>query len=80
MRKKPPVLTAQAPFGQARQPLSALRWVACSKLKANNYNPNKVFPPEMALLKISILENGWTQPVVITPQLAIIALEANTVS
>ena len=35
-----------------------------SELKANDYNPNKVAPPEMKLLRISILEDGWTQPIV----------------
>lgn len=33
-------------------------------MKANNYNPNSVAPPEMRLLKISIMEDGWTQPIV----------------
>lgn len=30
----------------------------------NEYNPNKVAPPEMKLLKTSIEEDGYTQPVV----------------
>ncbi len=30
----------------------------------NDYNPNSVAPPEMRLLKHSILEDGYTQPVV----------------
>jgi ParB-like chromosome segregation protein Spo0J len=34
------------------------------ELKPNGYNPNAVAPPEMELLKISILEDGWTQPIV----------------
>lgn len=34
------------------------------KVKANDYNPNSVAPPEMALLETSIWEDGYTQPVV----------------
>lgn len=49
------------------QPLSKVEWVDPSSLRANDYNPNHVAPPEMKLLKISILENGWTQPIVAHP-------------
>lgn len=49
------------------QPLSTLEWVDPSTLSANDYNPNHVAPPEMKLLKISLLENGWTQPIVAQP-------------
>jgi hypothetical protein len=49
------------------QPLSAVRWVDPATLKANDYNPNKVFTPELKLLRLSIIENGWTQPIVIRP-------------
>ncbi len=45
-------------------PLAHLTWVQPTQLFSNDYNPNKVFPPELALLKVSILENGWTQPIV----------------
>jgi ParB-like chromosome segregation protein Spo0J len=33
-------------------------------LRANSYNPNRVPPPELALLRLSILQDGWTQPIV----------------
>lgn len=49
------------------QPLHNLQWVKRDTLRANDYNPNKVMPPEMRLLKISIMENGWTQPIVARP-------------
>ena len=38
--------------------------VPIEKVKANDYNPNSVAPPEMALLETSIWEDGYTQPVV----------------
>ena len=38
--------------------------VPFEKVKPNTYNPNKVAPPEMRLLYRSILEDGYTQPVV----------------
>ena len=38
--------------------------VPIEKVTANDYNPNSVAPPEMALLEISIWEDGYTQPVV----------------
>jgi len=31
---------------------------------ANDYNPNKVAPPEMELLEVSIVNDGYTQPIV----------------
>ncbi len=46
------------------QPISKVIWVHYSKLCANDYNPNSVAPPEMELLALSILEDGWTQPIV----------------
>jgi ParB-like chromosome segregation protein Spo0J len=47
------------------EPISQMVWRNRSDLTANHYNPNRVASPEMELLKISILENGWTQPIVI---------------
>ena len=46
------------------QPISAVHWIDRRELKPNNYNPNRVAKPELNLLKISILEDGWTQPIV----------------
>jgi ParB-like chromosome segregation protein Spo0J len=50
--------------GVEAQPLAQVEWVPRASLTANDYNPNRVAPPELALLKLSILENGWTQPIV----------------
>jgi ParB-like chromosome segregation protein Spo0J len=49
------------------QPISSVEWVDPTTLRANNYNPNHVAKPEMALLKQSIIEDGWTQPIVALP-------------
>lgn len=53
-------------------PLNDLKWVHRETLKANGYNPNRVAPPELKLLKTSILEDGWTQPIVINPDNTIV--------
>jgi len=46
-------------------PVSNVQWVHRSELTANDYNPNYVAGPEMKLLKTSIMEDGWTVPLVI---------------
>jgi ParB-like chromosome segregation protein Spo0J len=46
------------------EPVDYVRWVPAGKVVANEYNPNKVAPPEMRLLHISIKEDGYTQPIV----------------
>lgn len=55
-----------------KQPLDKITWLDRDLLKPNNYNPNKVAPPELKLLKISILEDGWTQPIVINADYTIV--------
>lgn len=47
-----------------KSPVYNVLSVHISKVKANDYNPNAVAPPEMALLETSIWEDGYTQPVV----------------
>lgn len=47
-----------------KSPVYNVIGVPIEKIKANDYNPNKVAPPEMELLEISIWEDGYTQPVV----------------
>lgn len=46
-------------------PVSTVRWVIAESVYANDYNPNKVAPPEMKLLRRSIDANGFTQPIVV---------------
>ncbi|MBP5240148.1 MAG: ParB N-terminal domain-containing protein [Oscillospiraceae bacterium] len=53
-------------------PLASLHWVDRSKLRANDYNPNKVSEENMQLLMQSILTNGWTLPIVVRPDYTII--------
>lgn len=50
--------------GSYRSPVYNVLSVPISKVRANDYNPNAVAPPEMALLETSIWEDGYTQPVV----------------
>ncbi|NMW21723.1 hypothetical protein CV133_gene8 [Chlorobiaceae phage CV-1-33] len=45
-------------------PVSKVQWVPIDKVHANDYNPNSVAPPEMKLLKLSIENDGYTQPIV----------------
>ena len=52
----------------AEQPVSSVRWLARERLRANAWNPNRVAPPELELLITSILEDGWTQPIVTLPE------------
>jgi ParB-like chromosome segregation protein Spo0J len=54
------------------QPVSRVQWVARGKLKANHYNPNSVAPPELELLKRSIIEDGWTCPIVVLADMTIV--------
>ncbi len=45
-------------------PVLNVKMVDIDKVVANDYNPNKVAPPEMQLLRHSIEEDGYTQPIV----------------
>lgn len=47
------------------QPLESVQWLPRAEIMPNDYNPNKMPPNEFELLKISILEDGWTQPIVL---------------
>jgi len=49
-------------------PVDMVKWVKIDNVVANDYNPNKVAPPEMQLLEVSIIEDGYTQPIVTWPQ------------
>lgn len=51
-----------SPF--AAEPVDCVLWIPKDWIVANDYNPNSVAPPEMKLLETSIVEDGYTQPVV----------------
>ena len=54
------------------RPLASLQWVDRSRVRPNDYNPNKVSKQNLELLKQSILTNGWTLPIVVRPDFTII--------
>jgi len=45
-------------------PVDCVQWVKMDQVTSNDYNPNSVAPPEMKLLEHSIMEDGYTQPIV----------------
>lgn len=46
-------------------PATRMRLVSVDKVIGNDYNPNRVAPPEMKLLEFSIRKDGVTMPVVV---------------
>lgn len=59
VRKK---LHEAGPF--SAEPVDLIQWEDQNKVTGNDYNPNKVAPPEMKLLTHSIEQDGFTQPIV----------------
>ena len=55
-------LKKYSPFNT--EPVDCVQWVPNDEVRANEYNPNTVAPPEMKLLELSIQEDGYTQPIV----------------
>lgn len=49
-------------------PALNVQLVKATEIEGNDYNPNKVAPPEMKLLTLSILRDGVTMPVVVADQ------------
>ena len=49
------------------EPTDFVKWIPNKIVHANDYNPNKVAPPEMQLLEVSIDHDGYTQPIVTWP-------------
>ena len=49
---------------KSKSPVYNVKSVPIDKIQANAYNPNHVAPPEMELLYKSILEDGYTMPIV----------------
>lgn len=45
-------------------PVDCVLWEPAARVEANDYNPNRVAPPEMRLLAHSVRANGYTMPIV----------------
>lgn len=56
-------LHAVSPFRD--DPVDCVLWLPGEAVQSNDYNPNRVAPPEMRLLEISIAKDGYTQPIVV---------------
>ncbi len=52
-------------------PALGIQLVPVETVQANDYNPNKVAPPEMRLLQLSIAKDGVTMPVVVADDPAV---------
>ncbi|MDR0726732.1 MAG: ParB/RepB/Spo0J family partition protein, partial [Rickettsiales bacterium] len=48
-----------------KSPVYNVRAIPVEKIRANEYNPNRVAPPEMELLYDSIKQDGYTMPIVV---------------
>ena len=59
------LIAEHSPFDA--EPVDLIEWVPADTVHANDYNPNIVAPPEMELLRLSILADGYTQPIVTMP-------------
>jgi len=56
----------------SEEPISNIVWIDVKELDKNNYNPNIVFTRELNLLKFSMLETWWIQPIIINKDKIII--------
>jgi ParB-like chromosome segregation protein Spo0J len=59
------LIAEHSPFES--EPVDLVEWIAADSVHANDYNPNTVAPPEMELLRLSIMADGYTQPIVTMP-------------
>lgn len=48
-----------------KHPIDNIQWLDVDQLHANSWNPNHVLGPEMKLLKLSLIMQGWIQPVLV---------------
>jgi len=60
------LIAEHSPF--SAEPVDLVEWVPTDDVRANDYNPNSVAPPEMELLRLSIMADGYTQPIVTMPE------------
>ena len=55
----------EQPINLSHQPANNVYWIHNTQIQKNTWNPNRVAPPEMDLLKHSILRNGWLFPILL---------------
>jgi ParB-like chromosome segregation protein Spo0J len=53
---------------ELNHPVLNVQLVKIDEVEGNEYNPNKIAPPEMTLLNLSIEKDGFTMPVVVADQ------------
>lgn len=58
------IRTNIADISPFEEPVDCVKWIPADKVKANEYNPNRVASAEMKLLHTSIKLDGYTQPIV----------------
>lgn len=61
------IVSLAASYLDIPHPVVCPQLVPMGEIRENDYNPNRVAPPEMRLLKLSILKDGFTMPVVVAP-------------
>lgn len=64
--------TSFAPVSDIQLAQLKIEWVARDTIKPNTYNPNKMTWQDRMLLRSSLLEDGWTQPIVTLPDHTIV--------
>jgi ParB-like chromosome segregation protein Spo0J len=62
----------QQPVSQLHFNQLVVTWELRDAIFPNTYNPNRMTNAERELLKTSILEDGWTQPIVVLPSRIIV--------
>jgi ParB-like chromosome segregation protein Spo0J len=60
------LLHEASPF--AAEPVDCVLWHRAEDVRANDYNPNAVAPPEMIALGHSVETYGYTMPIVVTEE------------
>ncbi len=48
------------------EPIDCVIWMKTKKITSNDYNPNNVAPAEKTLLSTSLIQDGFTHPIVAT--------------
>lgn len=49
-------------------PIDNIEWVHVDELQSNAWNPNNVMRSELRLIERSILQQGWIQPILVSPE------------